>query len=100
MDRPLEAQMAVFTRLRRTLAGCAALRTPWPASLLTIPRRRDLLLDDWNTKAQRIIEQARGKRVVAMSGLPALAIDLLKRASWPHLRVLVYGGGALLPAQL
>src|SRR5204862_6390464 len=48
------------------ISGLAATRTPWPLRLLNIPRPRDLFIDDWPTKAERILEHARGKRVVSI----------------------------------
>lgn len=66
------------------------------------PRHRDLWIEDWATKAELILDQAEGKDVVAITGIPALAMDFAKRARarhqvkhldtiWPHLTRYVYG---------
>ena len=85
------------------ISGLAATRTRWPLRWLNLPRHRDLWIEDWPSKAEAILAQAQGKRVVSISGLPALAADLARRACakdgvryldevWPELKLYVYGG--------
>ena len=67
-----------------------------------IPRHADLWIEDWAAKADRILEQAQGKDVVSIAGIPALATDLAARVKakfgvrhltelWPNLCEYVYG---------
>ncbi len=69
---------------------------------LFTPRHSDLWIEDWARKAELILDQAEGKHVVAMTGIPALAMDFMKRARlrynvehldvvWPQLTRYVYG---------
>jgi hypothetical protein len=92
------------------ISGLAATRTSWAARFLNIPRHRDLWIEDWPVKAERILEQARGQQVVSISGIPALAADLVRRARakyqvthldavWPQLRHYIYGGTHLTSSQ-
>ncbi len=84
------------------ISGIIPTRTWWSARWAFIPRRRDLWIEDWDTKATRILAQSRGKNVVSISGIPALAHDFAARARatfgvthldelWPALRHYIYG---------
>jgi hypothetical protein len=85
-------------------------RASWWVRFCLLPRHADLWLDDWGDKRDRTLEQARGKQVISLNGLPALAIDFARRATekfgvrhldalWPRLRQLSYGGVAFSAAQ-
>lgn len=69
---------------------------------LFTPKHADLWIEDWATKVERILDQAAGEDVVAITGIPALAMDFVKRARarynvqhldtlWPQLTRYVYG---------
>jgi acyl-CoA synthetase (AMP-forming)/AMP-acid ligase II len=73
---------------------------------LYIPRYEDLWIQDWPTKAERLLEQAYGQDVISIAGIPALAMDFARRARtkynvthlnhlWPNLRLYIYGGAHL-----
>src|SRR5205814_5597646 len=47
-------------------------RASWWVRWSLLPRHADLWLDDWPDKCGRTLEQARGKRVLSLNGLPAL----------------------------
>lgn len=68
-----------------------------------LPRHEDLGIQDWPRKAELILDQAHGQKVVSMIGIPALGMDLVRRALirykvahldqvWPSLRYFIYGG--------
>lgn len=84
------------------ISGIIPTRTWWSTRFAFIPRHRDLWMEDWSQKADLIVEQARGKNVVSISGIPALASDFAQRAcraygvehlgdAWPNLGQYVYG---------
>jgi hypothetical protein len=75
-----------------------------------IPRHADLWIADWSQKAERILEQARGKNVVSLVGIPALAADFAARAKtkfgvkyldevWPNLHEYIFGAVHLSAAE-
>ncbi|HVO30312.1 MAG TPA: GH3 auxin-responsive promoter family protein, partial [bacterium] len=83
-------------------SGMIATRAWWSVRWLYSPRHRDHWIADWPTKAERILDQTHGKKVISISGIPALAMDLARRARerygvetldrvWPDLRQYVYG---------
>jgi hypothetical protein len=85
-------------------------RAQWFTRWAPLPRHADLWLDDWALKRERILEQARGKNVVSLNGLPALAIDFARHAKekygvrhldevWPELHLFSYGGVPFRAAQ-
>jgi hypothetical protein len=70
---------------------------------LYIPRYEDLWVQDWQEKAELLLEQAYGQDVVSITGIPALAMDFAARARaryhvthlnhlWPNLHLYIYGG--------
>jgi GH3 auxin-responsive promoter len=70
---------------------------------LYIPRYEDLWIQDWQTKAELLLEQAYGHNVISITGIPALAMDFAERARakynvthlnhlWPNLRLYIFGG--------
>ena len=92
------------------ISGLLLTRSSRLARRLYIPKHEDHWTDDWPIKAERILEQAYGKRVVSITGIPALALDFAKRAQakyrinhltelWPELALYVYGGMHLSPDQ-
>ena len=94
----------------KDISGFLLTRSSRFSRRLYLPQHEDLFLDDWGKKADLILEQARGQNVVSISGIPALAIDFAKRVKsatgverltdlWPNLRLFVYGGVPLSPAQ-
>lgn len=77
---------------------------------LFIPNWRDLWIQKWPERAERILEQAQGRKVIMLIGLPALALDLIQKAlikydvkhiedAWPDLRAFVFGGVPLTRTQ-
>ena len=85
------------------ISGLLLTRSSPFARRLYIPKHEDHWTADWPIKAERILEQAHGKRVVSITGIPALALDFAKRAQakygirhltelWPDLVLYVYGG--------
>ena len=84
------------------ISGLIPTRSWWSTRWLFTPRHRDLWIEDWATKAELILDQADGKEVVAITGIPALAMDFVRRVRarygvehldtvWPHLTRYVYG---------
>jgi hypothetical protein len=70
---------------------------------LYIPRYEDLWIQDWQTKAELLLDQAYGRNVISITGIPALAMDFAEKARtkynvthlnhlWPNLRLYIYGG--------
>ncbi len=62
------------------ISGLIPTRSWWSVRWLFTPRHRDLWIEDWATKAELILDQAEGEKVVAITGIPALAMDFMKRA--------------------
>jgi hypothetical protein len=83
------------------ISGIIPTRTWRTVRWAFIPRHRDLWVQEWPHKADAILQQARGKNVVSISAIPALAMDLAARTrdaygstlgeAWPNLRQYVYG---------
>lgn len=83
-------------------SGLMATRAWWSARWLYAPRHRDHWIAEWPAKAERILDQTHGRKVVSITGIPALAMDLARRARerygvahldsvWPDLRQYVFG---------
>lgn len=92
------------------ISGLIPTRTWWSTRWLYTPRHRDLWIQDWPEKAELILEQAHGKNVISISGIPALAMDFARRARakygvthldgvWPNLHQYAYGAVHLSPEQ-
>ena len=85
------------------ISGLIPTRTWKTLRRLFIPKYENLWIQDWSTKVELILEQAHGKNVVSISGIPALALDFAKRAKtkygvhnlnqlWPNFCQYYYGG--------
>lgn len=85
------------------ISGLLLTRSSRFARRLYIPKHEDHWRSDWPVKSELILEQAVGKKVVSITGIPALALDFAKRAQakygvtrltelWPDLSLYVYGG--------
>ena len=92
------------------ISGFIPTRTWWSARWLYIPHHKDLWIEDWSAKMDRILDQARDKRVVSITGIPALAEDFAVRAMsrfgisrltevWPDLSEYTYGACHLSAAE-
>lgn len=76
---------------------------PILGQIYRVPPKEILLMDDWTTKMQRIIESVAGKDVGSLSGVPSWMLEtlmgLLKYTGassisniWPNLEVFFHGG--------
>ena len=85
------------------ISGLIPTRTWKTLRRLFIPKYDDLWIQEWSKKVELILEQAHGKNVVSISGIPALALDFAKRAQmkygvanlnelWPNFCQYYYGG--------
>lgn len=68
-----------------------------------VPSRKTILMDEWEAKLKRIVEETKDKSVTNLSGVPSWMLVLLKRILketgkrdlcevWPELEVFFHGG--------
>ena len=85
------------------ISGLLPTRTWRTLRRFYVPRHSDLWIEDWQTKIEKILEQAQAQDVHTVTGIPALLSDFARRACekfrlkslnqlWPNLRHIVYGG--------
>jgi hypothetical protein len=76
---------------------------PFWAEFIRVPKKRTALMDEWESKIERMAEETIGHNVTSISGVPSWMLLLLKRILeitgkenlmevWPNLEVYFHGG--------
>lgn len=79
----------------------------WWIQIRRSPKIKTALIDNWEEKLKKTIEEARLDNVIALAGVPSWMLVLLRQAEketgksvkelWPNLEVLFYGGMSIGP---
>ncbi|HTL11874.1 MAG TPA: GH3 auxin-responsive promoter family protein [Bdellovibrionota bacterium] len=88
------------------MSGIMAEAVPLWIRHRTLPSRRLMREGEWDTKLDRVLDQARGRNVQLVAGVPPLFLAFAERALerfgaaslreiWPELRTFYFGGMAL-----
>lgn len=78
------------------------------ANLIRVPSKKVLLMDEWNAKMERIVEEVRRENVGSLSGVPSWMLVMIKKLLeaegketlsevWPSLEVFFHGGISFVP---
>lgn len=89
--------------LQGDLSSILVEKMPWLGNMLRVPKKSILLMDEWNEKMRRIVDQVIHENVGSLSGVPSWMLVMIKEVLqktrksdlsqvWPSLEVFFHGG--------